>query len=155
LIAKWFKQWKKFVGFDTWDTDDVGKGTAHPGSIDNRPMLKDGTSDLKDHLIEELDYVLLPRDAWNLLVQLYTVGENQQPIERKVIEQGMFVKQCKVEVYLMVLRFALNNDMENIKVRHFSRADKICSIEKDMRSLFNINEDKNVRLWNKYMTNTH
>jgi ubiquitin carboxyl-terminal hydrolase 4/11/15 len=38
IDAKWFRQWKKFVGFDAWDTDDVGKGTAPPGSIDNRPM---------------------------------------------------------------------------------------------------------------------
>ena len=29
------------------------------------------------------------------------------------------------------------------------------NIEKEMRLLFNIHDDKDVRLWNKYMTNTY
>ena len=40
LDTKWFKQWKKFVGFDNWDTSFVGEDTAHPGPVDNTPLLK-------------------------------------------------------------------------------------------------------------------
>lgn len=40
LEHKWFKQWKKYVGFDTWETLDTGEPTANPGPIDNSALLK-------------------------------------------------------------------------------------------------------------------
>ena len=33
------KQWKKFVGFDTWDRSQVGEDSANPGPIDNKSLL--------------------------------------------------------------------------------------------------------------------
>lgn len=33
------KQWKKFVGFDTWDRSQVGEESANPGPIDNKSLL--------------------------------------------------------------------------------------------------------------------
>ena len=33
------KQWKKFVGYDTWDRSQVGEDSANPGPIDNKPLL--------------------------------------------------------------------------------------------------------------------
>lgn len=39
---------------------------------------------LKEHLIDELDYVLVPTEAWNKLVNWYGCVEGQQPIVRKV-----------------------------------------------------------------------
>ena len=45
----------------------------------------------------------------------------QEPIERRVIEQGMFQKHCKVEVYLMVLRLSQNSDMNTVVIKQFSR----------------------------------
>lgn len=41
----------------------------------------------------------------------------------KVVEQGMFVKHFKVEMYLLELNLCENVNMENIIQRHFSRAD--------------------------------
>ena len=38
--TKWYKQWKKYVGYDSWDTSYVGDQSAHPGPIDNTPLLK-------------------------------------------------------------------------------------------------------------------
>jgi ubiquitin carboxyl-terminal hydrolase 4/11/15 len=154
--TKWFKQWKKYVGYDSWDTSFVGDQSANPGPIDNSPLFKEGSKEqLKDHLIDELDYVLLPREAWDKLVSWYDVVEGQVPIARQVIEQGMFVKHCKVEVYLMDLKLCQNADMDHIVTKQFSRADTIDHIEKEMRRLFDIGEEKEVRLWNKYMSNTY
>lgn len=31
----WFKQWKKFVGFDSWDMFGVGDPSLFPGPVDN------------------------------------------------------------------------------------------------------------------------
>ncbi|XP_074646893.1 ubiquitin carboxyl-terminal hydrolase 15-like isoform X2 [Tubulanus polymorphus] len=155
IDTKWYKQWKKYVGFDNWDTSLVGDKVVYPGPIDNSPLLKDGTSDLKDHLIDELDYLLVPTEGWNKLVTWYTVMEGQDPIARKVIEQGMFVKQCKVEVYLMDLKLVQNNELDKVQTQKFSRVDTIDDIEKAMRNLYSIGSDKDVRLWNKYMSNTY
>ena len=49
----------------------------------------------------------------------------QEPIERHVIELGMFVKHCKVEVYLMDLRLVENSNINTFVTRKFSRTATI------------------------------
>uniref|UniRef100_G3N760 Ubiquitin carboxyl-terminal hydrolase n=1 Tax=Gasterosteus aculeatus aculeatus TaxID=481459 RepID=G3N760_GASAC len=156
IDSRWFKQWKKYVGFDSWDMYNVGEHSLYPGPIDNSGLFSDQeTQALKEHLIDELDYVLVPTDAWKKLVSWYGCLEGQKPIVRKVVEHGMFVKHCKVEVYLLELNLCENDNMDNVVTRHFSKADTIDTIEKEMRTLFNIPSEKETRLWNKYMSNTY
>ncbi|XP_076870484.1 ubiquitin carboxyl-terminal hydrolase 4 [Brachyhypopomus gauderio] len=156
IDSRWFKQWKKYVGFDSWDMYNVGEHNLYPGPIDNSGLFSDQESQtLKEHLIDELDYVLVPTDAWNKLLSWYGCLEGQRPIVRKVVEHGMFVKHCKVEVYLLELNLCENDNMDNVVTRHFSKADTIDTIEKEMRSLFDIPSEKETRLWNKYMSNTY
>ncbi|XP_035238511.1 ubiquitin carboxyl-terminal hydrolase 4-like [Anguilla rostrata] len=156
IDSRWFKQWKKYVGFDSWDMYNVGEQSLYPGPIDNSGLFSDQESQsLKEHLIDELDYVLMPTEAWNKLVSWYGCLQGQRPIVRKVVEHGMFVKHCKVEVYLLELNLSEHNNMDNVVMRHFSKADTIDAIEKEMRSLFNIPAERETRLWNKYMSNTY
>uniref|UniRef100_H2L602 Ubiquitin carboxyl-terminal hydrolase n=1 Tax=Oryzias latipes TaxID=8090 RepID=H2L602_ORYLA len=156
IDSRWFKQWKKYVGFDSWDMYNVGERSLYPGPIDNSGLFSDQeTQALKEHLIDELDYVLVPTEAWNKLVSWYGCLEGQRPIVRKVVEHGMFVKHCKVEVYLLELNLCENDNMDNVVTRHFSKADTIDTIEKEMRTLFEIPSEKETRLWNKYMSNTY
>uniref|UniRef100_A0A673I0D6 Ubiquitin carboxyl-terminal hydrolase n=1 Tax=Sinocyclocheilus rhinocerous TaxID=307959 RepID=A0A673I0D6_9TELE len=156
IDSRWFKQWKKYVGFDSWDLYNVGEHNLYPGPIDNSGLFSDHKSQtLKEHLIDELDYVLVPTEAWNKLVSWYGCLEGQKPIIRKVVEHGMFVKHCKVEVYLLELNLCDNDNMDKVVTRHFSKADTIDTIEKEMRSLFDIPSEKETRLWNKYMSNTY
>jgi ubiquitin carboxyl-terminal hydrolase 4/11/15 len=56
----------------------------NPGSIDNSALLKPDSDDLRDHMIDELDFVLVPDEAWNLLVQEFGITSGQEPIARKV-----------------------------------------------------------------------
>lgn len=49
----------------------------------------------------------------------------QEPIKRRVIEQGMFMKHCRVEVYLMELKLSQNSDMNSVVIKQFSRAATI------------------------------
>ncbi|NWZ30607.1 UBP4 hydrolase, partial [Asarcornis scutulata] len=151
----WFKQWKKFVGFDSWDMFGVGDPSLFPGPVDNSGLFSDAeTQSLKEHLIDELDYVLVPTEAWNKLVAWYGCIDGQQPIVRKVVEYGLFVKHCKVEVYLLELKLCESSDPDNVISCHFSKADTVATIEKEMRKLFNIPAEKETRLWNRYMSNT-
>ena len=87
--------------------------------------LGDELEKLKKHLIDELDYALLPTEAWEKLVEWYGVKDGQSAIARQVVEHGMFVKHCKVEVYLVELKLCRNRDMEACQIRPFSRADNI------------------------------
>ncbi|XP_018431101.1 PREDICTED: ubiquitin carboxyl-terminal hydrolase 4-like, partial [Nanorana parkeri] len=154
--SRWFKQWKKYVGFDSWDMYNVGETNQFPGPVDNSGLLADpDTQVLKEHLIDELDYVLVPTEAWSKLMSWYGSVAGQLPIVRKVVEHGMFVKHCKVEVYLIELKLCENSDADNAVSRHFSKADTIDFIRKEMRNIFNIPPDKATRLWNRYMTNTY
>ncbi|PKK21689.1 ubiquitin specific peptidase 4 (proto-oncogene) [Columba livia] len=127
-----------------------------PGPVDNSGLFSDPESQsLKEHLIEELDYVLVPTEAWNKLVTWYGCIEGQQPIVRKVVEYGLFVKHYKVEVYLLELKLCESSDPDNVISCHFSKADTVATIEKEMRKLFNIPAEKETRLWNRYTSNTY
>lgn len=33
--SRWFKQWKKYVGFDSWDMFGAGDPSLFPGPVDN------------------------------------------------------------------------------------------------------------------------
>ncbi|XP_071818107.1 ubiquitin carboxyl-terminal hydrolase 15-like isoform X2 [Apostichopus japonicus] len=154
--SKWFKQWKKYVGYDSWDAYNAGHEESHPGPIDNSGILKEGDlSQLKDHLIDELDYVLLPKEGWEKVSSWYGTTTRQDPVARKVVEHGMFVKRCKVEVYLMEFKLCENSQLDHIVTSKFSKGDTIDTIEKKMREMFEISEDKETRLWNKYMSNSY
>ncbi|XP_054243396.1 ubiquitin carboxyl-terminal hydrolase 4 isoform X2 [Indicator indicator] len=134
----------------------AGDPSLFPGPIDNSGLFGDPeTQSLKEHLIDELDYVLVPTEAWDKLVMWYGCIDGQQPIVRKVVEYGLFVKHYKVEVYLLELKLCESSDPDNLISCHFSKADTVATIEKEMRKLFNIPAEKETRLWNRYMSNTY
>lgn len=47
-------------------------------------LLDPETQTLKEHLIDDLDYILVPAEAWDKLVRWYGCIDGQQPIVRKV-----------------------------------------------------------------------
>ncbi|XP_052224966.1 ubiquitin carboxyl-terminal hydrolase 15-like [Dreissena polymorpha] len=156
LDVKWYKQWKIYVGFDTWDHYSVGEDSANPGHIDNSPLFEDdANTKLKEHLIEALDYILIPAEGWDRLRTWYSMAEGQEPLPRNVIEEGVYSKALKVEVYPWHLKVAENSTPDNHVLMQFSRVDTIEQLEVAMRREFNINKDKEVRLWNRYMTNMY
>jgi len=40
LDAKWFNQWKTYVGFDERNSGSVGDHSANPGPVDNSFIMK-------------------------------------------------------------------------------------------------------------------
>ena len=43
MDAKWYSQWKTYVGFDDWNTSSVGDQSANPGPVDNSFIVMKGT----------------------------------------------------------------------------------------------------------------
>ena len=80
---------------------------------------------LKDHLIKDLDYSLVPEEVWKKFVAWYGLEESSKAIPRKVVEHGLYVKHCKVEVYLMEFKLALHPDVNAYQTKKFSRADTV------------------------------
>ena len=78
----------------------VGDESTSPGPIDNKPLWKEDGSDIREHMIDEMDYVLVPEEAWDMLVAEFSLEDNlggtSSAVKRKVVEHGMFVKQFKV-----------------------------------------------------------
>ena len=79
------------------------------------------SDDLKNHMMEEVDYDLLPVGAWEALVKWYGMVDGSVPVPRIVQEHGRYVKDLKVEVYLTKLKLCRNSDMEECVVKTFSK----------------------------------
>ena len=101
---------------------------------------------LKDHLMEELDYCLLPKAAWKKFILWYGLTSGSKPIcrlhtllvhidkfisynytylsfiHRHVVIYGTYVKRLKVEVYLFDLKLCLHPFINEIQQFSFSRA---------------------------------
>ena len=88
IDSRWFGQLKKYLGLDH-SVGAEGSASAHPGPIDNGPLFKENPDDptkgeIKDGLIDELEYVLVPEEAWTALVEEFGLTDGQTPISRKV-----------------------------------------------------------------------
>ena len=152
ISTTWFRKWKKYVG--CINTISMGKPSAKPGPIDNSSLFEEGSEALKENLVDEQEYVLVPEEAWTKLVSWYGLAEGQKPILRHVIKQGSFIDRLKVEVYLMNLKMCRYQQMDAICSQMFSHANTIRDIEQEMRSVFQIAASKPVRLWEKDKSNT-
>lgn len=38
--SKWLKQWKKYVGYESWEAETMGLESMHPGPIDNSGLFQ-------------------------------------------------------------------------------------------------------------------
>ena len=127
----WFIQLKKYldlpIAYDHIEKvgkTNFGDPSVHPGPIDLSRLFQDDdpNNDLKEHMISDMDYTTIPKNAWDKLVEIFGLTHGQNPVARKVIVTGMFVKHCKVEVYFMELKFAEMTNVNNIHSAKFSKS---------------------------------
>ena len=85
--------------------------------------------------MEDLDYSLVPEEVWRKFASWYGIEESSQPIPRRVVEHGMFVKHCKVEVYLVEFKLALHPEVDSTVTKKFSRADTVGELTSDLTSV--------------------
>ncbi|KAJ1095855.1 hypothetical protein NDU88_001005 [Pleurodeles waltl] len=141
LDYRWYQQWKTYV-----DSGDQNSSTF-PGHINNIELFDDlETHRLKEKLVEDEDYVLVPAEVWQKLVSWYGLEKNQPAIERTVMD---LPSTQKVEVYLVELYLCQHSDMDNAMTSEFSRTDTIDTVLKEARRLFSVPADEETRLWVK------
>ena len=88
-------------------------------------MIAECGTELKEHLREELDYNLVPQKAWEHLLEWYGLSNDSKPIARKVVEYGLYMKHCKVEVYLLRFRLSLHPKLSEHTTKEFSRSNTV------------------------------
>ncbi|XP_057312637.1 ubiquitin carboxyl-terminal hydrolase 4-like isoform X2 [Hydractinia symbiolongicarpus] len=151
LDIGWYKKWKQYVALAQIKKDN----NEHPGPIDNSPLHQTGKSELKEGLLEGRDYKLISQTGWDHLVQWYSLSPEQEPIARKVVEHGLYIKETKVEVYLIELTLSTFRDLERVEIYNFSKANTIADAVEKTKRLFNIDANEDVRVWIKFMSNTY
>uniref|UniRef100_A0A8C4IFZ4 Ubiquitin carboxyl-terminal hydrolase n=1 Tax=Dicentrarchus labrax TaxID=13489 RepID=A0A8C4IFZ4_DICLA len=138
---RWYEQWKEFV-----ETGDQNS-SSFPGQIDNTELFEDLDSyHLKERLVENEDFMLVPAEAWHKLLAWYGMVDGQPPLERKVVD---LPSTLKVEVYPIEIFLCLHSNMENVINAQFSRVDNIQSIQRAMCEAFSVPPGSECRLWMK------
>ena len=78
--------------------------------------------------MEELHYFLLPAPAWVKMTEWYGTTTGSRPIRRVVVEYGLCMKHCKVEVYRLEFKLRVHAMINETITREFSRADTVGKI---------------------------
>ncbi|KAK0146313.1 Ubiquitin carboxyl-terminal hydrolase 11 [Merluccius polli] len=138
---RWYDQWKEFV-----ETGDQNS-SSFPGHIDNSELFEDQDSyHLKERLVENEDFMLVPAEAWRKLLAWYGLVEGQPALERKVVD---LPSTLKVEIYPVEVYLCLHSNMDNVITARFSRADPIHSLQDLMCREFSVQQGAECRLWMK------
>ena len=67
----------------------------------------------------------------------------------------MYMKQCKVEVYLLEFKLTIYPNIDTSKLHSFSRGDTVGSVEAVLKKEFEVEEDAECRVWHRFMTNPY
>ena len=145
IDMKWFKIWQKFMEHNSFRQIAVKQNI--PGPIDNTGLLDQGV--LSKKLVDEIDFKLVPKAAWNNLVFWYDQAEDSIPLSRPVIESGTFLKQLRIEIYPLELQASLYPNQYNTKSVSISRSDPISSLYSKVMTQFSIPIYTPVKLFNR------
>ena len=144
----WFQAARKYLCMD--DTDGLRSidESINPGPIDNKPLFQEDGINLRENLLDDRDYVLVPREGWRMLVSTFGIEEDfmvdTHVVRRNVVKHGMWLI---VEVYLTEFQLAVYCDgsLGKTKMKKFSLGDTLRQIEDAMRIEFWLLRE--TRLW--------
>eukprot|EP01041_Mallomonas_annulata_P002523 gene2523-4905_t len=104
VATEWYSIWEQYV-----DNED---SAMNPGPIKNDSIISiENPSQLKENLLEQQDYVLLPQKAYDILFEYYGGGP---PLPRKVISVGSSHAALQIEIYpILVNIYTCVDNMNN------------------------------------------
>ncbi|KAL0796151.1 hypothetical protein Bca101_067528 [Brassica carinata] len=147
ISNRWYTSWKRCVSLIT---EEISSGESsevtRPGPIDNHDII-DTESDASDpqllkNLEEGVNYVLVPEQVWNKLVEWYKGGP---PIARKLISQGFHSKSYSVEVYPLCLKLTDSRDGGSAIIR-LSKQASVGQLYETVCAARGVSKEK-ARIW--------
>ncbi|KAJ0235547.1 Peptidase C19 [Hirschfeldia incana] len=135
ISHRWYTSWERCV--------------TRPGPIDNHDLI-DSQSDASDpqlrrNLEESVDYVLVPEQVWNKLLEWYTGGP---AIQRKLICQGFQRDSYTVEVYPLCLKLTDGRDGSSSTIR-LSKQASVSQLYEVVCSARGVSKEK-ARIWDYF-----
>ena len=76
-------------------------------------MIVTASQNVREHLLEGSEFKLINELGWKRLLAQFGMVEGQEPLQRTVIEHGIFQKEAKVEIYPLRLHICLFKNLEN------------------------------------------
>ncbi|XP_008811872.2 ubiquitin carboxyl-terminal hydrolase 9-like [Phoenix dactylifera] len=154
VSQRWWRDWQEYVGLDSFsENSSQGNLSAlpRPGKIDNSKLVLNGIDaegielDLQRNLQEGEDYTLVPHEVWKKLFEWYKGGPE---LPRKVISEGIIVKEFRVEVYPLCLKLtdARDNSQRTIRI---SRKATVRELYKTVCTLLELEQSK-ACIWDYY-----
>eukprot|EP01038_Epipyxis_sp_PR26KG_P005667 gene5667-7824_t len=160
ISADWFTRWKQFVDFDmnlSKNAFDSSENCTdyHPGPIDNSMLVGNYPEELKKGIVEDVDYVLIPEHAADILYKAYTGGPkfareviNIGPPYSVVLQVNLF--PIRVEIY-----HCNKNQTEPIKtdplyfhIHYFNKTADLEKVINQVKLYFRISSvSTSVRVW--------
>ena len=119
----WFSKWQEYVGFDISSIENKSASllSEFPGSIENYYLLSNSNSStdkierkssypkLKKGLENHNDFIIIPPDAWDFLVNIYGGGPSiKRPLIPVTIDD---CPQLDVELYPIQVKVIVNNNL--------------------------------------------
>ncbi|KAF5734940.1 Ubiquitin carboxyl-terminal hydrolase 10 [Tripterygium wilfordii] len=159
VSKRWFSSWRRYVGIND-DSDHGQSSDSHymdvipskagnrPAPIDNSDIVQSGSDsegdepELRRSLEEELDYVLVPQEVWEKLVEWYKGGP---ALPRKLILVG---NTFGVEVYQLSLNLIDSRDNSQSTIR-LSKKASLCELYEKVCTLKKIEKEK-ICLWDYF-----
>ncbi|XP_034252607.1 ubiquitin carboxyl-terminal hydrolase 15-like [Thrips palmi] len=150
IASSWFTRLMDYLNSD--DPNDA----ENPGPIDNSSILQgDDNELLREHLIDEMDYKLVPEDIWEYLVNIYGLAGGQEPISRYVVNVGEFQAHLKVEVYLVNIELCKDFELDKTVKMYFSKKDPAGKVHDAARKHFEIPDTIKSQLWTCFSNNAY
>ncbi|XP_078448386.1 ubiquitin carboxyl-terminal hydrolase 9-like [Wolffia australiana] len=154
VSATWWNGWKDYVGLDESSgllAQAPLAESIRPGQIDNSELLSSEMDDEKDELtlreglIEQIDYILVPLDVWKKLKEWYGGGPT---IVRKLISRGQNNRELSVEVYLLCLRI-IHPKKTSPRTIYISKKARVNELYDRICELFKLGRSK-IRIWDYF-----
>ena len=136
----WFRQWRLYSNADkTRNTKSM-----HPGPINNSRLIN-STGLLRDKLVHNIDYKLVPIAAWMRLEKAY--GVTGPTIRRWVVEYGNFIKRLRVEIYPLALNCQIEREGDTTeKVIYMSRVANFQNLETQIRLTLKLSPENSMKI---------
>ncbi|CAG9318807.1 unnamed protein product [Blepharisma stoltei] len=148
--------------FDAWSSYSRGDSVEHPGMISNGNLIENIDADkiildplpcksytnvfLKKGILEEIDYVILSKEAYSFLVKKY--GHDNTEIKRWCISISQDASILQVEVHLKPIQIIWVSDSKKAKkVIQISRKETIKNLIEKLERIHRCPQNTASKLW--------